>query len=132
MPWNNFVESLGAFSRTGAFLHSFSALRTFLNEQAFIFKVPSALRDAESKPAGSGNPINLRQSLSKEPLLKLLIDAWPRDASDPRDKIYAFTSPQLTSTSYAELRPDYSLDIRSIFIRLIRVYINNEKKFEFS
>ncbi|RYP77101.1 hypothetical protein DL771_001391 [Monosporascus sp. 5C6A] len=128
MPWNSFVESLDAFNRTGAFLSRFSALRTFLKEQAFMLKVPSALEAAEPKLESSISP---RPRLSKEPLLDLLVDGWPRDASDPRDKIYAFTSSHLTSTPYAELRPDYALDMRSTFIRLIRVYINNENNLNF-
>jgi len=128
MPWNNFVESLDAFNKTGAYLGRFSALRTFLKEQAFIFTVPSALEAAGPKLASTVSP---RPKLSKEPLLDLLVDGWPRDASDARDKVYAFTSSHLTSTSYAELRPDYSLDFRSTFIRLIRVYINNENNLNF-
>ena len=59
------------------------------------------------------------------------MDGWPRDATDARDKIYAFTSSHLSSTSYAELKPDYSLNIRSTFIRLIRIYINNENNLNF-
>lgn len=128
MPWNNFVESLDAFNRTGAFLNGFSTLRTFLKEQAFMFTVSSALEAAEPKLASTISP---RPRLSKEPLLDLLVDGWPRDASDARDKIYAFTSSHLASTSYAELRPDYSLNMRSTFIRLIRIYINNENNLNF-
>ncbi|KAM5366828.1 hypothetical protein ACJZ2D_010368 [Fusarium nematophilum] len=124
MPWNNFVESLAAFNKTGAFLSRFSSLRTFIKEQAFMLKGPSAAQAAEPSTTGP-------QPGSKETLLDLLVDGWPRDASDARDKIYAFTSSHLASASYAELRPDYTLDMQSTFIRLIRVHINNENDLNF-
>ena len=119
MPWDTLVGSLRAFDQKGVFLPSFLPLRTLLKEQAFISKAPN-----KTKVGPQAGPV-------KAPLLDLLIDGWSRDASDARDKIYAFNSRHLTSSSYSELRPDYTLDVRSTYIRFIRVYINHELDLNF-
>ena len=109
-------------------MQSFSALRAFLREQAFMFKIPSALVKPHSNLSTQADHV---PEIDKAPLLELLVDAWPRDSSDPRDKVYALTSPRLTSTAYAELRPDYDLDMRRTFIRVIRTHVNNTKNLNF-
>lgn len=128
MQWNNFKESLGAFSTRGGLRSSCSPLRSFLNKQAFMLNRSSAVQ--ASRPSSAGT-VGLQPEVHKQRLLVLLMDGWPRDASDARDKIYAFTSSLLASASYVELRPDYTLDVRSTFIRLIKVLINNENDLEF-
>ena len=128
MPWNNFIESLDAFSKLGTFLGIFASIRTFIKEQAFMLKEPPTTLAVEAKLASR---VVRQPVLGREKLLDLLVDGWPRDASDARDKIYAFTSSHLALASYAELRPDYTLDMRSTFIRLIRAHINNENDLNF-
>ena len=104
----------------------FPVIWSFLNDQKFI--LDEVARFAEPR---STLQTTMPRTRELRPLLDLLIDAWPRQASDARDKVYAFMSPQLTSTPYADFKPDYTLDMWSVFIRLIRVYINEEKDLNF-
>jgi hypothetical protein len=119
MPWNSFVSSLNAFQCLGTFLNSLSPLRTFLKEQSGLFSDTALGRQARSNEQ------------LKEPLFQLMRAAWSRDATDPRDKIYAFISPRLTSTPFQQLRPDYGLDMRKTFIKFARTYINRVGSLEF-
>lgn len=129
MPWDGFVDALNAFNQKGTFLSLFNPLRNFLRDQSAMFGIPlplqarSNLQDAQSPQWGHG--------ATKLSLLSLLVYVWSREASDPRDKIYAFTSRHLTSSSYPQLRPDYSLHVRCTFIRFIRNYINCENNLDF-
>ncbi|KAH8797744.1 hypothetical protein F5884DRAFT_151139 [Xylogone sp. PMI_703] len=131
MPWHNFTKALSAFNGTGNFLPIFSPLRAFLREQSYIFKVISTPVINNPTVKQPQSQTSLQQELPKEPLLDLLVDGWPRDASDARDKIYAFMSRHLNSTPYGELEPDYTPDIPETFVRLIRIYINNERNLNF-
>ncbi|KAK5651477.1 hypothetical protein OQA88_12484 [Cercophora sp. LCS_1] len=132
MSWAGFAGALDAFNRKGAFLFVFNPLRTFLANQSAMFgrSKPARLPRARST-IQHAHPSQLEQTSSRRPLLGLLVDGWLREASDPRDKIYAFTSQYLTLSSYQQLTPDYSLDTRRTFIRFVRIYINNENNLEF-
>ncbi|KAK1759953.1 hypothetical protein QBC47DRAFT_291571 [Echria macrotheca] len=129
MPWKDFVYALDRFSQQGTFLFVFDPLRDFLRNQSSMFsstlaRPRSGFHDTAQTSQPKGDP-------SKQPLMRLLVDCWPRDATDPRDKIYAFISPHLTSSLYMQLTPDYSLDVRCTFIRFVRIYINSERSLEF-
>jgi hypothetical protein len=119
MPWNSFVSSLNAFQCLGTFLNCLSPLRTFLKEQSGLFSDTALWHQTHSNEQ------------PKEPLFGLMKAAWSRDATDPRDKIYAFISPRLTSTPFQELRPDYGLDMQKTFIKFARTYINRVGSLEF-
>lgn len=135
MSWNGFADALDAFNKRGAFLFVFTPLRNFVQDQSAMFarSKPSKLPRGRSTvpPSQSSQSSQSEHGSSKQPLLSLLVDVWSREASDSRDKIYAFTSRHLTSSWYPELRPDYSLDVRCTFIRFVRIYINNESSLDF-
>jgi len=128
MPWTTFVDALDAFNKNCAFLRVAQPLRTLLRHQSALFKGPGLSQPSRARLPSDSSEFS---SLNNKPsLLSLLVDVWARDASDPRDKIYAFTSHHLVST-YPELTPDYSLDTRCTFIRFVRIYINSENNLEF-
>lgn len=120
MPWNTIVKSLVELGFVGEFPTASTPILRFIKEQGLMLQKIDGARATTLDPHSQ-----------KETLLELLVDGWATDASDARDKIYAFTSSLLASASYVELRPDYSLDLRSTFIRLIRVLINNENDLRF-
>ncbi|KAG8677687.1 hypothetical protein FPOAC2_03819 [Fusarium poae] len=128
ISWNSFMASLWALDKKCLFMRRFSSLRAFLNYQHFWIENKNTEQDEKSIQRISTNQTS---GVAKPTLYDTLLAGWRRDSSDARDKIYAFTSPLLSSSRYTEITPDYTLDMRSIFIRFIRVYINNENNLDF-
>lgn len=129
MPWAAFVSALHAFNKKCAFLHATKPLRKLLRDQTALFDSGQPKSSEPRRRQSRSDSHEPFQEGAKQSLLSLLVNVWARDASDPRDKIYAFSNQHLVS-SYPQLTPDYSLDTRCTFIRFVRVYIENERSLE--
>ncbi|KAK0704005.1 hypothetical protein B0T26DRAFT_876848 [Lasiosphaeria miniovina] len=132
MPWKSFVESLKAFHKSDP---SRGLYDNFIWDRSRHYEDSASRirREAYLESLGavkiSGSWVSfsdLHGFLAEQAFMSKV-----PNATDARDKIYAFTSPHLTSSSYAELAPSYTLDTRSTFIRLVRAHINNENNLEF-
>jgi hypothetical protein len=68
-----------------------------------------------------------RNSHRNDPLRRLMIDFGHSQATDPRDKIYAFLS---VAKDGHEIVPDYTASVQEVYTKVAKVYISKEHNLE--